>query len=697
MNRLSILSFFVVIGGISALLAATANSQLGAPKAYVNLQPTTPGTSQSGHSNVSGTSRASQFVGSGSGLSSLNASELATGTVPDARLSSNIPRLNSAQTFSGANTFSGGISVSSFALATGASVGRVLTSDASGNASWQDPVGGGINLQASHPGTMQTGHGNISGVMKANTFTTSTMGISSPGFFGIGSGLTALNASNISSGTLADARLSGNVDLLNTVQTYSASKSFTVAPSFNAAGSPFFVAGNTLVANLNADLLDGLSSSSFLQSIPNPLVVTGTNLVQIIRGENDHSAGTGVYGLSTAATGSNNGVRGTSESTTGRGVYGTATAASGANFGGYFQSDSTSGRGIFGRTTAGTGFNYGGEFRSDSSDGRGVFGWAAAASGDTSGGFFWSTSTSGRGVYGTATAASGITNGVWGQSSSPNGRGVFGYATEATGDNFGVYGRSDSTQGQGVFGFAQANSGTNFGVYGLSNSPDGRGVNGNATAASGFAYGVRGESASNSGFGVYGIATSAGGNTYGVRGSNTNTSGYGVYSLGDMGASGTKPFRIDHPFDPENRYLLHYAAESPMPQNFYVGNVVTDSKGYAWVELPDYFAEINVNFKYQLTVVDDADSAGFVMAKVSKKIRDGRFQIRTSSPNVEVSWEVKADRNDLYVQKKQPKDVVEKTGLERGKYQHPDLYGMPPERGMDYRPATETRIAPKRK
>jgi hypothetical protein len=123
-----------------------------------------------------------------------------------------------------------------------------------------------------------------------------------------------------------------------------------------------------------------------------------------------------------------------------------------------------------------------------------------------------------------------------------------------------------------------------------------------------------------------------------------------------------------------------------MPQNFYVGNVVTDSKGYAWVELPDYFEEINTNFKYQLTVVDGVNTDDFVMAKIALKIKEGRFLIRTNAPNIEVSWRVDADRNDLYVRNKRPKDVVEKQGIEKGTYQHPELYGMPKERGVNYRP-----------
>jgi hypothetical protein len=45
--------------------------------------------------------------GNGSGLTGLNASQLTTGTVPDARLSGNVALLNANQTFAGVNTFSG--------------------------------------------------------------------------------------------------------------------------------------------------------------------------------------------------------------------------------------------------------------------------------------------------------------------------------------------------------------------------------------------------------------------------------------------------------------------------------------------------------------------------------------------------------------------------------------------------------------
>lgn len=306
------------------------------------------------------------------------------------------------------------------------------------------------------------------------------------------------------------------------------------------------------------------------------------------------------------------------------------------------------------------------------------------------------TIPSGRGVYGIASTGSGINYGVYGRTLSTGGVGVLGIATAPTGINYGGTFTTLSTSGRGVSALASAHSGSNYGVFGESLSDQGTGVFGRsadnvgvfgiATGDTGINYGGSFQTNSVSGRAVYGLANANSGNSYAVRGYCVSPNGYAVYAAGDSGASGTKSFRIDHPNDPENKYLLHYSAESPMPQNFYVGNVVTDSKGYAWVQLPEYFQEINANFKYQLTVVDDDDSNAFVMAKVSKKIRGNRFQIRTNAPHIEVSWEVKADRNDLFVRRKHPKDVVEKVGVERGRYQHPELYGLGPEHGMDYDP-----------
>jgi hypothetical protein len=60
---------------------------------------------------VTGTATATTFSGSGASLTTLNATSLSTGTVADARLSSNVALLTGVQTFTGNKTFSGAVTL----------------------------------------------------------------------------------------------------------------------------------------------------------------------------------------------------------------------------------------------------------------------------------------------------------------------------------------------------------------------------------------------------------------------------------------------------------------------------------------------------------------------------------------------------------------------------------------------------------
>jgi len=113
---------------------------------------------------------------------------------------------------------------------------------------------------------------------------------------------------------------------------------------------------------------------------------------------------------------------------------------------------------------------------------------------------------------------------------------------------------------------------------------------------------------------------------------------------GDLNVAGTKNFRIDYPEDPENKYLVHAAIESNEVLNMYSGNVTTDNNGIAAVKLPQYFELINTDYRYQLTVIGE-----FAQAIISKKINNNTFEIKTDKPNIEVSWQVTAKRNDKYM------------------------------------------------
>jgi hypothetical protein len=138
-------------------------------------------------------------------------------------------------------------------------------------------------------------------------------------------------------------------------------------------------------------------------------------------------------------------------------------------------------------------------------------------------------------------------------------------------------------------------------------------------------------------------------------------------------------FKIDHPLDPENKYLNHVSIESPDMKNIYDGNVVTDENGEATVDLPAYFEALNRDFRYQLTVIGT-----FAQAIVADEINGNRFLIRTSAPNVRVSWQVTGIRKDPWANKYRVSVEVEKSELERGYYLHPEAFNQPEERGVQW-------------
>jgi hypothetical protein len=149
---------------------------------------------------------------------------------------------------------------------------------------------------------------------------------------------------------------------------------------------------------------------------------------------------------------------------------------------------------------------------------------------------------------------------------------------------------------------------------------------------------------------------------------------------GDFTITGAKAFTIDHPLDPENKMLRHFAIESNEVLNSYSGNMVTNEKGIGIVKLPNYFEAINKDFRYQLTVI-----GSFAQAIINKEISKNSFEIATSVPNVKVSWEVKAVRNDGYMKNvNQMKTEEMKPANMRGKYIEPKAFNLPESRGVNH-------------
>ena len=158
-----------------------------------------------------------------------------------------------------------------------------------------------------------------------------------------------------------------------------------------------------------------------------------------------------------------------------------------------------------------------------------------------------------------------------------------------------------------------------------------------------------------------------------------NAPGTGNLSVAGTLSKGGGSFKIDHPLDPENKYLYHSFVESPDMMNIYNGNVMTNADGEAIVTLPDYFDALNKDFRYQLTVIGT-----FAQAIVAEKVKDNRFTIKTSVPGVEVSWQVTGIRQDPWANKNRIPVVEEKEERDRGHYLHPAAYDKPEEKGVEW-------------
>jgi hypothetical protein len=216
----------------------------------------------------------------------------------------------------------------------------------------------------------------------------------------------------------------------------------------------------------------------------------------------------------------------------------------------------------------------------------------------------------------------------------------------------------DTSVGTGPFGVITGVSG-HTAVAGYNNNTSGAtGSNG------GFFY-----SASPNGAGVYGLNT--GGGSAGYFAGNVTVTG----TLTKGGGS----FKIDDPIDPANKYLSHSFVESPDMMNIYNGNVTTNAKGYATVEMPAWFEALNRDFRYQLTTINS-----FSRATVAAELKDGKFRIRTSQPNVKVSWQVTGIRHDAWADAHRIPNEEDKPADEQGKYLHPELFGAGPDKSVAY-------------
>jgi hypothetical protein len=277
-------------------------------------------------------------------------------------------------------------------------------------------------------------------------------------------------------------------------------------------------------------------------------------------------------------------------------------------------------------------------------------------------------------LAGEVIAARGGTVGVQGTADfEADGFGVIGEAW------VGVYGRGTA---DGVFGRSLGGlGGRGDGVYGESDVSSGvRGVSLSGAPTS--QAGVFGRARNDNGNGVIGIADN-GRSAFGVWG--ISRTGFAGEFWGNVDITGTltKPgtaFKIDHPLDPENKYLNHSGVESPDMKNLYDGIERLGEDGSAWIELPKWFGELNRSFRYQLTAIGEAAPN----LHIAEEVSDNRFRIGGGTAGMRVSWQVTGIRKDPWAEKNRIPVEEDKPDEARGTYRHPEAFGQPETRRMGY-------------
>jgi hypothetical protein len=255
----------------------------------------------------------------------------------------------------------------------------------------------------------------------------------------------------------------------------------------------------------------------------------------------------------------------------------------------------------------------------------------------------------GEGTLSVATGTSG--QGVWGEADGT------GFWNNAGPD--GVHGVSHGDSGSGVAGLNDSNLG--FGVYGQAPNVGVFGLGG---------AGIYGQDFTTNSFGIYGIGD--------------NTGSRAGFFVGDVFVSGNLSkgggsFQIDHPLDPANKYLYHSFVESPDMMNIYDGVATLNGNGEAVLRMPEWFGVLNRDFRYQLTCI-----GGFAPVYIAEELANNQFKIGGGRSGMKVSWQVTGIRQDKWANAHRIPVEQDKDAQERGYYLHPELYGAPKEKRIDY-------------
>lgn len=246
--------------------------------------------------------------------------------------------------------------------------------------------------------------------------------------------------------------------------------------------------------------------------------------------------------------------------------------------------------------------------------------------------------------------------GVHGEALGPGTFGVYGYAAEPGGRAFG-----GATQAPGSFGMQLGVAGDHsHGVFSEAGGADSTAVY--AVAHEPRSHGVYGAALARDSAGIFADAREvAGAHALWAEG-RTHVNAESTHA-----AAG---FKIDHPQDPNGRYLAHAAVESHERKTVYDGVAELDGHGRAVIRLPHWFDALNADVRYQLTAI----GAAMPNLHVSRAAEDNSFEVAGGAAHRRVSWQVTGVRQDIWAAS-HPLAVEEhkRAGAE-GRLLHPALH-----------------------
>ena len=283
-------------------------------------------------SNILGVLSAAQLPrlqGDGSGLTNLDASQIAIGTFADARLSSNVALVGRDQIFTGSNRFSGSVQLTNAAnllagtfAGDGSGLTNVRASKLIGSApsatnftgflagdvtgsQGDTRVGavGGISAyavaQGAYVANVATSANTANAIVKRDGSGGFAAGAITGSFAGSGSGLTNLSGDAVATGTVADARFSSNVALLSRDQTFTGSNRFAGAVQLTNAANLLagtFAGDGSALTNL---IVTVVGTPSRATNFIGPLLgdVTGSQSATVVSTVGGVSAASVVSGL----------------------------------------------------------------------------------------------------------------------------------------------------------------------------------------------------------------------------------------------------------------------------------------------------------------------------------------------------------------------------------------------------------------